>query len=167
MSADGGSGSHGRGSLDHLRRLFEWNAWANRTTLQSLADAGEAPERALAIMAHLVAAEWLWLSRLRGEPDPGPVWPAWSLERCRDEAGHIAVEWRSWVGPLEMDALGRKVAYVNSLGESWTNAVEDILLHVIAHSAYHRGQVALALRSDGHEPAYSDYVHALRQGLVE
>jgi uncharacterized damage-inducible protein DinB len=66
-----------------------------------------------------------------------------------------------------MDALGRKVAYVNSLGESWTNAVEDILLHVIAHSAYHRGQVALALRSDGHEPAYSDYVHALRQGLVE
>ena len=165
MSAD--ERSRGRGSLDHLRRLFDWNAWANRTTLQSLADAGAPPGRALDIMAHLVAAEWLWLSRLRDEPAPGPVWPSWSLERCREEADRVAGEWSSWVGPLEMDALGRRVAYVNSLNESWTNAVEDILLHVIAHSAYHRGQVALALRSEGHVPAHSDYVHALRQGLVE
>ena len=44
---------------------------------------------------------------------------------------------------------------------------KDVLTHVILHSAYHRGQVALAMRAAGMEPAYTDFIHAVRQGFVE
>ena len=45
--------------------------------------------------------------------------------------------------------------------------MRDILAHVVLHSAYHRGQIAAAVRAGGGEPAYTDMIHAVRQGLVE
>jgi len=38
---------------------------------------------------------------------------------------------------------------------------------VLMHSAYHRGQVALEMRSAGLQPAYTDFIHGVRQGFVE
>jgi uncharacterized damage-inducible protein DinB len=58
------------------------------------------------------------------------------------------------------------VGYTNSKGEPWTNTVEEILTHVVIHSTYHRGQIASDLRNAGLEPAYTDYIHALRQKLI-
>jgi uncharacterized damage-inducible protein DinB len=45
--------------------------------------------------------------------------------------------------------------------------VEDILTHVLLHSAYHRGQIASQTRAAGGTPAYTDFIHAVRQGFVE
>ena len=39
-------------------------------------------------------------------------------------------------------------------------------MHVLMHSAYHRGQIALEMRAAGMEPAYTDFIQAVRQGLV-
>jgi uncharacterized damage-inducible protein DinB len=64
-------------------------------------------------------------------------------------------------GPLD-----RPVRYTNSKGEPWTSTVEDILTHLVIHSAYHRGQIASDLRNAGQKPAYTDYIHAVRQGLI-
>jgi uncharacterized damage-inducible protein DinB len=35
------------------------------------------------------------------------------------------------------------------------------------HGAYHRAQIAAAVRESAQEPAYTDFIHAVRQGLVE
>jgi uncharacterized damage-inducible protein DinB len=61
---------------------------------------------------------------------------------------------------------GRPVGYRNSKGEPWTSTVGDILTHVVTHSAYHRGQVASELRAAGFIPAYTDFIHAVRQGFL-
>jgi uncharacterized damage-inducible protein DinB len=37
---------------------------------------------------------------------------------------------------------------------------------VVIHSAYHRGQIAADVRAAGHEPAYTDFIHATRTGRV-
>ena len=63
--------------------------------------------------------------------------------------------------------FNRMVEYRNSKGEAWSNRVEDILTHVLMHSAYHRGQIALEMRAAGTEPAYTDFIHAVRQGFLE
>ena len=51
--------------------------------------------------------------------------------------------------------------------ELWSSRVGDILMHVLFHSAYHRGQIALQMRASGVAPAYTDYIHAVRQEFVE
>jgi uncharacterized damage-inducible protein DinB len=35
------------------------------------------------------------------------------------------------------------------------------------HSQYHRGQIALVLRESGAEPAYTDYIQAVRTGCLD
>jgi uncharacterized damage-inducible protein DinB len=40
-------------------------------------------------------------------------------------------------------------------------------MHVLLHSVYHRGQIALQMRSSGAEPAYTDFIHSVRQGFLE
>jgi len=149
-----------------LERLFAYDAWANRETLASLVGARIPPARALARMAHILGAEWLWLSRLRGEDKAMAVWPELTLSACRREADRLESVWRAHLASLSDEALSRSVRYVNSKGEPWESAAGDILIHVTMHSAYHRGQIASDLREAGFEPAYTDFIHAVRQGLV-
>ena len=49
-------------------------------------------------------------------------------------------------------------------GEKFQSGLDDIMLHVLNHASYHRGQVALLQRADGQEPAYTDYIQFVRAG---
>ena len=50
--------------------------------------------------------------------------------------------------------------------ERYSSRIVDVLTHVIMHSAYHRGQIASDIRADGGEPAYTDFIHAVRQRFI-
>jgi uncharacterized damage-inducible protein DinB len=114
-------------------------------------------------MGHIIGAEFLWLARMQGRPSELSVWPDLTLEQCEVRLGQLS----RGLGEALIESRTRPVAYTNSKGESWTSTVEDILIHITVHSAYHRGQIASDMRSSGLEPAYTDYIHAVRQGLVE
>ena len=153
--------------LEQLRRLFAYDDWANRETLASLRASGPAPPPlAVRRMAHVVGCEWLWLSRLKGEEKPMAVWPELTLADCEREMGRLAAAWRAHLAGLSEEGLSRRVIYVNSKGEPWESATGDILMHAVMHSGYHRGQIASDLRAAGFEPAYTDFIHAVRQGFI-
>lgn len=59
--------------------------------------------------------------------------------------------------------LSEKCVYRTTAGNSFETPIEDVLLHVVIHLAYHRGQVAAAVRQAGGTPAAADYVVYLRQ----
>lgn len=151
--------------IERLRRLLRYDIWANRETLGSL-EQGAPPSRSLRWMGHIIGAEYLWLSRLQDRPAELAVWPDLPIDECGRRLGELS---RKLVETLGSDPgqLSRTVAYTNSKGEAWTSTVEDILTHVTIHSAYHRGQIASDLRAAGQEPAYTDYIHAVRQGLIQ
>jgi uncharacterized damage-inducible protein DinB len=151
--------------ITHLQRLLRYDAWANAETLKSLT-LGDSPPQSRKWMAHIVGAECLWLARLRRQPATLPVWPDLSLEACRDHLAQLSRDWPAYLADHHQ-SLTERVSYINSKGEAWTNTVEEILTHVTIHSAYHRGQIASNLRSAGMEPAYTDYIHGVRQGRVK
>ena len=146
--------------------MFAYDAWANAASLKSVRDAG-GPAAALRLMAHVAAAEVLWQGRLHADPAPVVVWPESSADEVAAVLDRMARAWPTLVSGLSATELVRSVPYVNSKGEEWSTTVEDILLHVVLHSSYHRGQVAYVLRNGGATPAYTDYVHCVRNGLIE
>jgi len=150
-----------------LHRLFRYDDWANREALASLKVTEGPPPRALQLMGHIVASEWLWLGRLREEKKAVNVWPDLTVEQCETQLADLQRFWFYYLGDLTPAMLAQSIAYINTKGQPWRNTVEDILLHVVTHSAYHRGQIAVALRVGGETPAYTDFVHAVRQGFVE
>jgi uncharacterized damage-inducible protein DinB len=148
--------------LDRLKRLFRYGHWANQETL-----AAASTPRALALAAHVLGTEWLWLSRLRERPTPAAVWPDWDAARCAYEAAVLAGEWERFLDAEGEAGLARGIDYVNSKGEGWTSTVEDMLMHVVLHGSYHRGQAAASVRESGGEPAYTDFIHAVRTGKIQ
>jgi uncharacterized damage-inducible protein DinB len=151
--------------IRHLSRLLRYDIWANGETLDSLRQ-GPPPTRSLKWMGHIVGAEFLWLARLREEPAQLPVWPDLPVEQCAAGLGELSGMWHEYLADAGASRVAERVTYTNSKGEEWTSAVEDILTHVTIHSAYHRGQIASDLRAAGQIPAYTDFIHAVRLGLI-
>jgi|SRR5579883_2524820 uncharacterized damage-inducible protein DinB len=150
--------------LEHYRRLAGYDGWANQEVIRSLRDMADPPARSVRWVAHILAAEYVWLSRLHSEVSPLPVWPELSLPQCHEQAKKLLAGWTGYLDSSPQ--LGAVIHYKNSKGESWANTVADILTHVFMHSAYHRGQIAADVRQSGHTPAYTDFIHGVRQKLV-
>jgi uncharacterized damage-inducible protein DinB len=152
---------------DYLRRQFNYNEWANREVLNAFRAHGGATERSLELMAHILSAESLWLERLKQQPQSSPVWPKANLEECERRAAEMARLWREYLERITTGDLSETVSYKNSKGEPWESTIMDVLSHVIMHSAYHRGQIASHMRASGQTPAYTDFIHAVRQGFIK
>jgi uncharacterized damage-inducible protein DinB len=152
---------------DYLRRQFAYDEWANREVLAALRASGNASQRPLQLMAHLLSAERVWLERLKQQPQSSPVWPKLGLEECEAQATEMADLWREYLDLITAGDVNQSVSYKNSKGEEWTSTIVDILTHVVMHSAYHRGQIASQMRENGQTPAYTDFIHGVRQGLVK
>ena len=149
-----------------LKQLFGYDGWANREIIQSFEAAENLTAKPLKLLGHIVAAEVLWYERIQGQKQSMPVWPELTLEQYKAEAEHMAWLWREYL--QQGDAvLTKAVSYKNSQGQSWNSSVQDILLHVITHSSYHRGQIAAEMRAAGYTPAYTDFIHAVRNKLIE
>jgi len=163
---------------ERLRRMSDYERWANQRTLDSikscegglLAQAsrlGAAPDdvygrhsRALAVMGHILWARRRWLWRLgECEPPPGkmPV-KEWPLERLAREAEDLDSRWGKFVSGLKAADLDGTVKYTGSDGAPYSNTVCEIADHVLSHSTYHRGQVAMLVKQCGGEPADTDYI---------
>jgi uncharacterized damage-inducible protein DinB len=153
--------------LAYLRRQFAYDAWANREVCAGLKASAHASARSVRLLAHILSAERLWLQRIQQQTQSLPVWPEFSLEQCAAQTEEMAKLWHEYMKQISEPQLANKVVYKNTKGEPWTSSVEQILTHVILHSAYHRGQIAAQMRAEGNEPVYTDFIHAVRQGLIE
>lgn len=149
--------------MRQLRHLLRYDVWANRQTLGSLSRS--APARSLSWMAHIVGAERLWMARLRQRQEPLLVWPELDVAACGQHLEELSRMWPEYLD--EAPDATERIPYTNSKGETWTSTVEEILTHVVIHSAYHRGQIASDVRASGGVPAYTDYIHAVRQRMIE
>lgn len=147
---------------DQLTRLYAHLRWADERVLRALRAATAPEPRAAELYAHVVAAEHVWLSRVRGEPASVGVWPAPDLDAIARLAVETHAALAALVSTADDAALAREVAYVNSAGEAFRSRLDDILLHVALHGAYHRGQIAASLRRSGAEPIATDYIAFVR-----
>ncbi len=153
--------------IPYLKTLFDYDDWANRESLASLKHVDAPPPRALEVMAHIVGCQWLWIGSLKRAIAPAVVWPQLTLDERGDQLGKLATAWKEYLRDLTPTSLSYRTTYVNSKGEDWESNVQDILFHVVIHSGYHRGQIATLLGRAGHEPAYTDFIHCIRQKYID
>ncbi|HJS99499.1 MAG TPA: DinB family protein [Terriglobales bacterium] len=152
--------------LDYLGKLYVYDHWANQEVARALRAAPQPAARSVRLMAHVVGTEWTWRSRILPESKKVAVWPQLTVEQILQEVAELKTAWASYLGQLTPARLAQSAAYTNSKGEHFCNQVGDILMHVVMHSAYHRGQIAADMRASGLEPVYTDFIHAVRQAMV-
>lgn len=161
-------------TLDDLRSLYDYNAWANARFFEAVAGLDEAERNApldssfpsvIATLAHIVAAEWIWLSRWQGTSPAGfPEWlQAPTLQDLRARLSRVEADRAGFLSTLTGDGLQRALSYKLLNGTGSSTRLLDLLLHVVNHSTYHRGQLTTLLRQVGGTPPATDYVVYMRQ----
>jgi uncharacterized damage-inducible protein DinB len=153
-------------AAQEFSRLFAYDHWANQEALKAIEGATAPSGRSLPFLAHILSAQRLWWERIVGEATTYPVWPEFTVKQCAMEMAFLKPRWREIYEVGEV-RLSTAVTYKNSKGEPWTSRVDEILMHVIMHGAYHRGQIALEMRASGNVPSYTDYIHAVRNRWLE
>lgn len=65
---------------------------------------------------------------------------------------------KEFVERLTDEDLRERVSYENQRGERWEYTRAHMMQHVVNHSSYHRGQIAVLLRQLGKGPIATDFL---------
>jgi uncharacterized damage-inducible protein DinB len=109
---------------------------------------------------HLYQADQIWNARLAGRPTGQLsefVLPD-SLIDAEREWMAVLDQWPQWAAQPD-----RMVRYRNLQGAEYEHAVWCILMHVINHGSYHRGQIVTMLRQAGETPVGTDLILYYRE----
>ena len=151
--------------MDYLK-LFDYDYWANCETLASLRTVPSGAETPRKTFNHVIGGQRVWLSRFENPAPPSAQpWPDLTLEECASAIEDLRRQWNELLDKLTPEKLAGALTYKTTKGIEYKTPVGDILMHLVLHSAYHRGQVAAAVREAGGTPASTDYVVYLRKVL--
>jgi uncharacterized damage-inducible protein DinB len=157
--------------VQQYRRWFEYEKDSHRRVVASLTTvppdqhASVPFQKALSIMAHIIAARQMWLFRFGvSQERPSDLFPR--DVALSDLTGRLESMERGWSGYLERftdEELGRTFEYQSIDAGRFRSSVEDILTQLFGHSLYHRGQIASLVKAAGGEPAITDFVYWSRE----
>ena len=158
-----------------ISKLFAYNRWANARTLEPVSMlTAEEYGRTLGgsfpsvkeTLAHIYAAEWIWLERWQGRSPRGlpSAQEVPTLEALREKWKAVEERQSAFLASLSETRMAEVVSYVNVKGETWSYPLGEMLVHLVNHSTYHRGQVATMLRQLGKAPEPTDYLLFLDGG---
>ena len=144
-------------------KLFEYDYWANSEALTSLKSMPSGVEKARKAVCHIIGAQRIWLSRFASPAPPSAQpWPDLTLEECGAALEDLRRQWHVLLTGFTAEKLASDLTYLSLKGTENKTPVQDVLMHLVFHSAYHRGQVASGVREAGGKPATTDYVIYLR-----
>jgi len=152
-----------------MKLQFEYDGWANARVLGVAA--GLSPEAFLKdlgssfgsirnTLAHIISAEWAWLERWNGTSPKQMLDPAGfpDVAALRTRWAQVEQDQQAFLGSLTQERLAADISYCNLQGEPVTLPLWQLMLHMINHSSYHRGQVTTMLRQVGGKPVSTDLV---------
>ena len=111
----------------------------------------------------------MWLSRFGVIPAaPGASFPDDpDVARVTDVWSEVQGLWSDFLAGADDADLGREFEYQSLDAGRFRNRVEDILAQLFSHPSYHRGQIAMLIRSAGGEPAVTDLIFWCREPVAD
>lgn len=157
-----------------LHRHLSYSLWANGKLAEFIAKADKNifdsevkssfPSLKKTVL-HIWDAEYIWLRRLQGE----------SLKDfpSKNFTGNKAHALKGWTDNSKAlldyvvaqgaDYGNTSITFKNLKGDEFTNTAEEILMHVVNHGTFHRGQLITMLRTLGFtEVSSTDLITYLR-----
>lgn len=146
---------------NYFLQLLKYDRFANGIILNALTQAGS-PEKAVQLMAHLLATQQVWLNRCKNEPSKVTIFPDWKADTFATIIEENHQLWTDFVNGVAN--LDETIFYTNSTGNNYNNTISEIITHVINHGTHHRAQIGQLLKLAGLETLpTTDYIFYVRQ----
>ncbi len=139
--------------------MFNYNDWANKRVLDSFESTNNLEEKARLLFSHILISQTIWLERILGQQQTfKTTMQMLALDDCKTLSKQNTKNWLNFIQTPEAEKTNPIVNYKDTKGNDHQNRLSDIMTHVINHSSYHRGQIALLVRNSGGTPAVTDYI---------
>jgi uncharacterized damage-inducible protein DinB len=156
-------------TIDVVRSLYRYNAWANGRILDTAA--ALAPERFVAAvgpagesirdtLVHTLGAQWVYLERWQGRspralPAAGDLADVAAVRARWNDIDQATV---AFLAGLTDARLAVTIEYENFVGQRWKYPLWQQMLHQVNHATQHRSEAAMMLTQTGHSPGLLDYL---------
>jgi len=144
-----------------LKDLIRYTEIADQKVIDTFLSAEQALPQAEALFSHILNAQHIWLNRIKGDM---AEFERFAIHSKQEFETIHQVNMAELKEVLNSTELSKIISYTISTGEAYETAVADILLHIVNHSTYHRGQVATQFKLNNITPPVTDYVFLKRQG---
>lgn len=148
---------------EFYQEFFEYNYRVNKElALRFKSYDYDLGEEIVRLANHMLNAQQIWIARINQRETLSSPWidfPLATFEERNQELFDAALK---VIGAYELEGM---ISYRNFAGQKFENKVMDVLTHLVNHSTYHRGQIALLMRAGGFEPVKSDYIYFKKTAL--
>ncbi|MBC7955786.1 MAG: DinB family protein [Cytophagales bacterium] len=157
-------------STETLKSLFAYKAWANRELFTLLASLP--PEHAEQLhtctrtLNHIYVVDRLFRAHLSAEPRPFDATNTKetpTLAQLQADVGATDNWYVNYVAALSPAACSEVLDFAFTDGDRGRMSREEMLLHVVTHGGYHRGNVGQVLKSISIAPPRDLYTKFLHQ----
>ena len=150
---------------DFIRQILDFHYWARDRVMratealsaeQYVRPMGNSFSSIRDTLNHVYYAEWVWYSRWNGvSPTAFPSDDIPDLAALRLRWSGLEGKVRAYVTGASATDLQRVIPYRLMSGTEGTSPLWQMVVHVVNHATYHRGQVTTMLRQLGAAPAPS------------
>jgi uncharacterized damage-inducible protein DinB len=159
--------------VEDLRDHLTYSAWASQRLVHAASELSEAEllrdfetsdHTVLGTLVHTFAADRLWLARFHKSPTPPYSTAAdYHLAVLQNEWPRVYAGWDHLLKGMTDAGACENLTYQDMRGNTWTQPIWQLALHVVNHATHHRGQVSGFLRTMGRVPPVLDLVAYYRQ----
>jgi uncharacterized damage-inducible protein DinB len=145
-----------------LTQLSAYNIWANQLLLDAINQLPEEKQKQelpssfnslYATVLHILDAENIWWQRMKLQERI--TRPSENFSGDMKEASYTLLhqnrQWDEWINNASEHQLQHVFHYQNTKKEQFKQPVYQMLLHMLNHGTYHRGQLVNMLRQLGVE----------------
>ncbi len=143
-----------------LKSLFDYKAWADAELLAAVANLdasahAEARHSAIRILNHIHTVDKIFAANVRAQAHSftatnTPETP--TIEDLSWNALETDRWWQDFVATLSDEEMAKPLRFTFTDGDSGTMSREEMLHHLLAHGAYHRGAVGRIVAQTGAAP---------------
>ena len=154
-----------------LHRFIQYNTWANQQICEYILKSSNTADQTVIssfpsirkTLYHIWDAQEIWLFRLKRQAItdfPSKSFTGTLEEGCEGITASSS-EMEKIAHGMAMDT---QINYQDLKGNLYTSTAEEILMHVVNHGTYHRGQIITLLRQCGFtEVGSTDFMRFLRK----
>lgn len=153
-----------------MKNQFQYKAWANREILDTLrkTDPGINPEKhklAIRLLNHALVVDKIFSAHLANTKHGYSATNTVETPSVEDLAAAItdADNWlENYVSALSPAEIDEKISFPFTDGDTGCMTRGEILFHLLAHGAYHRGNVGMLLSdcgADRPKDTFTRYLH--------
>ena len=137
---------------------LDYNQWANQLIIKTLS--GEAVNDSIKRnLSHIFNAMDIWNTRMGSK---GYDYGIWQIHDTADWETISQAMYKSSSAVLNQHDIDTTIDYINLAGEGHQSSVRDIMLHIVNHGTYHRGQIIQSLQQEGLKTVSTDFINYSR-----